>query len=102
VARGRRLEEGRRSWKRRSAGTRSSASDVLEFAQKQIGYVQVKSPRATGRELTIAKLLGPQRVECVSVPLLIGDERRPDSLGDSPAYRAARLAAIERRRQCFP
>lgn len=76
----------------------SSASDVLKFAQEQIRFVQVTSPTVTGKSLTVARLLGPGRVECVSVPLLLADEKPS---GDSPAHRAARLAAIEARRRCF-
>jgi len=50
------------------------AADVVDFAQAQIRYVQVKSPLATGRMLTIAAL-GPNGVAQTRVPLLLDHER---------------------------
>ena len=38
--------------------TPNSAADVLAMAQKQLRFVQVKAPSATGRQLTIARRSG--------------------------------------------
>lgn len=82
-------------------GAPESAQDVLTIAQAQIRVIidEIASS-ATGGRLTVAKI-GADRVEKTIVKLLLDCERRrPDALGDSPAHRAARLAAIEARR-CF-
>jgi hypothetical protein len=83
-------------------GAPATAQDVLRIAQLQIGVIidEVASS-ATGGQLTVAKI-GADRIVKTIVPLLIGDERRSLSLGNSFAHERARLAAIERLRGCFP